>query len=1031
MTRSRLLALLAIGCCVAACTAPHPLASRFVVDPARPITFDYVVKGSLTQRLVVTVNNPANYASLSVYAGDTLLADALNVADTGDQTLHALVRFDDFGEVALRLRANNARLTVNQMAFENIEDVDIPRYRDASAMAGLDKVSSIKYGGPSIADVDNDGDYDFIVNNHNAESSKLYWNNGDGTVSRHTQNLARWFMHDVHGTAAGDYDNDGDLDVVVTQGGGNGTNPSKANFYHNKDGTLVLMTGDVGIDRGGRGRGARWSDMDLDGDLDLMLINEASLAGDKPQHFFFENLADGTFAYRSVDGLQDDHASRALVTDINGDNIDDVILFGPLSLWQGNGDFSFTDVTSRLPADVGSLAGIMAVTDIDIDNDGDLDLYLARGKEFELGYGEAPSLDHDPLTRELSIKPRGYKGIDAFDFRAAGELRFHDYYFLAQGAFRGKDYPLFLGRDKSAVVMAPGEERVIGPDDARGWPSNTSENGIYLGYLGDGHWKAALVRDDDLFWGFKFSLSGVAEVTPSFVPENRNIADILLRNDGSAFVDVSAAWNIPSGGNSLGVTSGDFNNDSFQDLLVYRWGAIASRISDRMLLNSGVGGFHNVTMHGASDVGGPGNGDMGQAFDFDLDGDLDLLSGSEGGEWYLFENGDAGQGNFALVRVGYSPTANVDAISAEVIVKTASGKYRKRVGSAGAIFSQSLLNVVHFGLGKDEHIETVAIRWRNGERVVIENKNANSLFDSDSVDPQSIQLVPAAARVRKGTSKVLDVSIKPANANTDVSWSTDDEAVIVVDAEGVVSATGEAGDSATVTATSSANGASASAEVTVVKWHAVPVSSVSLQSERNQVIAGDAVALHARVMPDGADEAELSWSSSDVGIASVDEAGVVHAKRAGKVTITATTKSGIADQVSLAIAPNISPYVRILDTEELEQATFMSGDSVTLNVEYHAGSNNTVISSDEGGIRFWLRHFQSEWIPVSDTVLTDSAVLGTESGHSSMTISLDGLVPTAQLPDGHFYQLRVSFASSDGSMNDATIYPLNIVAAPR
>jgi hypothetical protein len=86
-----------------------------------------------------------------------------------------------------------------------------------------------------------------------------------------------------------------------------------------------------------------------------------------------------------------------------------------------------------------------------------------------------------------------------------------------------------------------------------------------------------------------------------------------------------------------------------------------------------------------------------------------------------------------------------------------------------------------------------------------------------------------------------------------------------------------------------------------------------------------------------------------------------------------------------------------------------------------------VISSDEGGIRFWLRHFRSKWFPVRDIVLTDSGVLGSESGRSSMTISLDGLTPTSELPEGHFYLLRASFASSDGNMYDATIYPISIV----
>ena len=1022
--------LLMTGCVVAGCTDSRPVDRGFVVDPASPVTLNYDVAGTRVKRMVVEINNPENYANLSLYAGDTLLVDKLNVPIAGKQTLHALVRFEDFGDVPLTLKANNARVTVDRMSFEDVEGLDVPRFIDISEQAGLDKVSSIKYGGPTVADIDNDGDYDFIVNNHNAESSKLYWNNGDGTVTRHKKALARWFMHDLHGTAAGDYDNDGDLDIVVTQGGGNGTNPSKANFYENKNGTLVLMTGDVGIDRGGRGRGAKWSDMDLDGDLDLMLVNEASLAGDKPQHFFYENLGDGTFRYKLVDGLQDEHASRALITDINSDNVDDVVLFGPLSVWQGDGDFSFTDVTSRVPEDIANLSGIMAVADIDIDNDGDLDLYLARGKEFELGHGEAPSVDHEPLTREFSIKPRGFKGVDEFEFDADGAIRFYDYYFLAQGVFRGKDYPIFLGSEKSATVLATGDELDISPEDALGWPEDISEDGVYFGHVGDGHWKAALVRNDDIFWGFKFSLSGVTGVSLGFVPENRNIPDVLLRNDGDTFVDVSTEWNIPTGGNSLGVTTGDFNNDSFQDILVYRWGSIGARISDLMLLNDGTGSFHPVTMHGASDVGGPGNGDMGQAFDFDLDGDVDLLSGSESGEWYLFENEQPGQGNHALVRVGYSPSSNVDAISAEVIVKTASSEYRKRVGSSGAIFSQSLLNIVHFGLGSEELIESITVRWRDGETVVFENKTANALFDTDSVDPQSISVEPRTFDIRKDTSLRIDVKIKPGNASREVTWSSSNGAVLSVDEQGLVTALGDVGEAAVVTATSQANGMSAATQGTIVDWYALPVESFSLSSEQTGLVVGQTLALQTIVLPANADDSELTWSSSDTSIASVDRDGVVTAVMAGHVTIKAESGThGIGDDIQLKVEPLVAPFIRIVDEEKLRNTEFVSGDSVTLHVDYHAGSGNTVISSDEGGIRFWLRHFQSKWIPVKDTVLTDASVLGTESGSSSMSIPLDGLIPTSELPEGHFYLLRASFASSDGTMNDATIYPIEVVAA--
>lgn len=1011
-----------------ACQSENIVSDPMELRTSIPLQITHNVQDSLTQKITFVVDNPNDYAALSVYADDVLLIDNLNIPRSGEQTVNAVTRFEHMGNVSLRLEARGSNITINKVELDPIPNLYIPRFKDISALAGLEKASSIKYGGPTIADIDNDGDYDFIVNNHNAENSKLYWNNGDGTVTKHKKNLSRWFMHDVHGTAAGDYDNDGDLDIVVTQGGGNGTDPSKANFYNNNNGTLVLMTGDVGIDRGGRGRGAKWSDMDIDGDLDLILFNETSLAGDKPQHFFYENKGDGTFNYRSVAELEDELPSRMLLTDFNDDNIDDVVLYGhgPLTLWQGNGDFSFQNVTHRLPKNLANLEDVLAATDIDIDNDGDFDLYFAKGNEF--GLGGTPSLDHDPITKELSIKPRGLAGTDMFDFTADGAVKFHKYYFLAQGIYRGQDYPMFLGAEKSRHVLASGEGMDISPSAASGWPEDISQNGIYFGHLGDGQWKAALVREGDVFWGFNFSLSGVSDVTPSFTPFNRNITDTLLRNDGDSFTDVSQSWNLPRGGNALGVTTGDFNNDSHQDLFVYRWGYIGNRISDYMLLNTGAGNFETVTIHGANDVGGPGNGDMGQAFDFDLDGNLELLNGSEGGEWYLYSQSEPLQGNHALVRVGYAPLSNVDAISAEVVLKTKNNEYRKRVGSAGAVFSQSLLNIVHFGLGAEEQIESIDVRWRNGEKTAFTNVPANALYDTNQVSPKSLNIDASLTDIRQGTSLPLTAKVTPVNAKQDVQWSSSEESILTVDDKGVIKAVGEAGQKATITLKTADGGVITSRDFSIIKWSPAPVISVEIKSTAAELIQGQTLRLGADFQPPYADEAVFEWMSSNPNIISVDQDGNVKALKAGRATIllAANDSPNLNDHIEITVPPKEPPFIRISNAETIANTTFKVGDTVTLNVEYHAGTGNEVIASDEGGVRFWLRHFKSEWIPEKDITLIDRSAVGTVSGQSSKTFSLQGMTPTKDLPPGHFYYLRASFATSDGSLHEQAIYPIKI-----
>ena len=998
------------------------------VITSKPIITNYKVRGSLTKKLILNVDNPGEYAGLSVFADDELILDDFNLPKAGNQTLIGVVNFRKHGEVKIRFQSLDENLKINSYHFEDLPNLIIPAFKDISEQIGLDKVSSLKYGGPSIADIDNDGDYDFIVNNHNAETSKLYWNNGNGTVTKHNKDLARWFKHDLHGTALGDFDNDRDLDLILTQGGGNGKNPSKVNFFLNDEKKLIRYTGDVGIDKGGRGRGAKWLDMDLDGDLDLLIINEASLNFDKPQHFFYENKGNRTLKYKAVKHIENLEESRALITDFNNDNIDDLIFYSPISLWKGNGDFTFKDVSYLVPEHIRALKQIMAIADIDIDNDGDLDLYLAQGMHFEHGKGESPSLDFNPITKELSLKTRGYEGTDAFDFTSEGNIKIQKYYYLAQGSFLGEDYPVYVGEDKIPIIIKSGDELEVNSEMAKGWPDDISNNGFYLGYIGNNQWKATLVRSGNFFWQYRFSLSGVSGVSPKFIPQNRNKPDFLIRNDGNNFTDISKKWNIPEGGNALGVTTGDFNNDGYQDLFVYRWGRIGARISDLMLLNTGNNNFQTITMHGANDVGGPGNGDMGQAFDFNLDGQIDLLNGSEGGEWYLYSNQTKSQNNHLTVKVGYSPKSNIDPLSAVVDVETAANKYRKRVGSSGSIFSQSLMNIIHFGLAEEKEITRIKIRWRNGETVEFKNKLANKIIDTDKLDPKVLSIKPLT--IREGTKASLKLSFLPENSNKDVSWSSSDKNVLTVDQRGNVSAIGKPNQEAIITATSKANGISTSTNVQIVEWTPIPVKSISIKQEKTTLYSGQRSKVTSTIFPEDADNSELYWKSNNTDVITIDECGNINAIAPGKTTIQLfTTDKTVSSEVQLYVEPYSEPHIKIVDKVKYENQSFIVGQDLKVLASYHAGSGESVISADEGGIRFWLRHFKSKWIPVNDIILTDVNALDKESGNSIMTFSLAGVVPTKELPKGHFYQLRVTFTSSDGNMYEDSILPLEIVQA--
>lgn len=140
-----------------------------------------------------------------------------------------------------------------------------------------DAISTI---GTTWADVNNDGWMDAFLPVHNG-SNVLYINNRDGSFSKQE-------MGDSHpsvGSSFGDYDNDGDLDLFVANASG------VDNFlYRNDGGVFTLMSNSVVSSDGGNSHGSTWGDFDNDGWLDLFVTNDQDGA-----KFLYLNDGDGTF----------------------------------------------------------------------------------------------------------------------------------------------------------------------------------------------------------------------------------------------------------------------------------------------------------------------------------------------------------------------------------------------------------------------------------------------------------------------------------------------------------------------------------------------------------------------------------------------------------------------------------------------------------------------------------------------------------------------------------------------------------------
>ena len=650
----------------------------------------------------------------------TVTPMSLDVAESGEgmQSVSATV---SFSQVDRFFRVNH-----EVTRFPPLEGTCVP-FNDVAEALGIITEATFKYGGPTIADFNNDGRYDFITNDHNIIPAYLFWGNEDNTFTQHPTPIQRW---DLHGIAAGDYDRDGDVDVIATIGGGNGTNPQPPVLHRNDGGQFTEVTASAGLALGARGRSVKWIDLDSDGYLDLVSVNAGGdWVGDGPQNYLFRNNQDGTFSYQSSPVFENIDTERALVTDFNSDHVLDLILWAPWGhpyFLRGNNDFTFTNVTSTWFPGFSNFN--IAMAEADIDNDGDMDIYMARGKTDYMVANN--TVEYDPVARRMDLRDEGNASQDGISFIGDDELILSNFFHSYRG-FEA-EMPLFLGA-AATRNDTPFEPTLVSKDDAMGFPAQLpQESGWYLGYLGNGQWRLEWLLLVNLGWDIRAAVTGIDEVIPDWQPQDTNVPDVLLRNDGDRFTNISASLPPETTTNNRGVTTGDFNNDGFIDFFVYRWGGLEKRIPDVLLLNDGEGGFLPCTNHGATALPSEAHGDMGAALDFDFDGFVDIFSGDDDlGQWHLFRNlsGDvnpeaAGQA-YVLIHVGYSPTG-IDPMAAEVTLQTDQGIQFKRVGSNGSTHSQSQLNILHFGIGSSASVNSVSVRWRSGESQSVSNLPARS-----------------------------------------------------------------------------------------------------------------------------------------------------------------------------------------------------------------------------------------------------------------------------------------------------------------
>lgn len=137
-----------------------------------------------------------------------------------------------------------------------------------------------------------------------------------------------------------------------------------------------------------------------------------------------------------------------------------------------------------------------------------------------------------------------------------------------------------------------------------------------------------------------------------------------------------------------------------------------------------------------------------------------------------------------------------------------------------------------------------------------------------------------------------------------LAYESSDPAVATVDAEGVVTAVANGEADITTTLTQAATPESAEPRTYKETTHVVVttrVEEIRLDNTEGILTIGNSHTIQAMVEPENASDQNLTWTSSDESVATVDESGNVSANSAGNATITATTTNGKSAEYQLTV----------------------------------------------------------------------------------------------------------------------------------
>jgi len=161
--------------------------------------------------------------------------------------------------------------------------------------------------------------------------------------------------------------------------------------------------------------------------------------------------------------------------------------------------------------------------------------------------------------------------------------------------------------------------------------------------------------------------------------------------------------------------------------------------------------------------------------------------------------------------------------------------------------------------------------------------------DGENVKVESIKLSNTSVTLKVGATKKITATINPKNAsNTTITWTSSNTKIATVDKNGNIKGIKEG--TATITAT--IDGVKATVKVTVTGTSTVSVTGVNVNKTNLTLKVGAKETITATVNPTNATNKNVSWTSSNTAVVTVDNNGLIAAVGSGTATITVTTADG-------------------------------------------------------------------------------------------------------------------------------------------